>query len=483
MIAVANVLGRLRRDERGVSMLVVVFLTSVLSVVSISLFQIVDQGSSQSAVAVQRQEAYSAAEAGIEAYLDKLVQNPVFYSQDLAPGEASRQSGGTTVAGSATANVTWSLGQSWTYPNGKDVWRTLGNGYEYDLQVTPPTSTQTQTTVLATGRKTGTTTNTRIIQVMVRPSLVTDFQMLADADIQYGSAATTNGLIYAGTDSSGVSHGVGHQGTASKNIYAEGCIGTTVSFSTHTCSGSGPNLTNGAKLYPSSTIRTVIKTPINFDDFLTSLTDIQRASQTGTGANYLNNTGILAWKLVFQSGGTYTVQQCTGTGDPAATAPTCGSVVATNTVPTNGAIYSPQTVIVSGTVKGRVTVASNNDIVVADNLLTNDGHCTNQSITATDAIGLVAAQNVHVAHWVPTNLTWCAATLAQGGEWASVNDDSSHGTMTFIGSTATRQGGHMSLFTTRVYNYDAGLTYLPPPWFPSVGQAYTITLFRELAAP
>ncbi len=54
--------------------------------------------------------------------------------------------------------------------------------------------------------------------------------------------------------------------------------------------------------------------------------------------------------------------------------------------------------------------------------------------------------------------------------------------MTFTGSTATNLGGYMAQFRTRVYQYDATLAYLQPPWFPTVEEAYTVQLFRELPA-
>jgi hypothetical protein len=40
----------------------------------------------------------------------------------------------------------------------------------------------------------------------------------------------------------------------------------------------------------------------------------------------------------------------------------------------------------------------------------------------------------------------------------------------------------MGLFNTRVYQYDSTLAYLPPPWFPTIQDAYTIVLSREVAA-
>ena len=40
----------------------------------------------------------------------------------------------------------------------------------------------------------------------------------------------------------------------------------------------------------------------------------------------------------------------------------------------------------------------------------------------------------------------------------------------------------MGLFKTRVYQYDDTLLYLQPPWFPTIADAYTVTLTRELTA-
>ena len=53
---------------------------------------------------------------------------------------------------------------------------------------------------------------------------------------------------------------------------------------------------------------------------------------------------------------------------------------------------------------------------------------------------------------------------------------------TFTGSTATYGGGSMGLFNSRVYQYDSTLVYLPPPWFPTIQDAYTVVLSREVAA-
>jgi len=110
-------------------------------------------------------------------------------------------------------------------------------------------------------------------------------------------------------------------------------------------------------------------------------------------------------------------------------------------------------------------------------------------------LGLVASHSVIVAQWVPSTLSWRAATIAQSGTWRSYGFDNQTGSsepdyvgnfklasMTFTGSTATYGGGSMGLFNSRVYQYDSTLLYLPPPWFPTIQDAYTVVLSREITA-
>jgi hypothetical protein len=166
--------------------------------------------------------------------------------------------------------------------------------------------------------------------------------------------------------------------------------------------------------------------------------------------------------------------------------PTCGAA-ATLSIPANGAIYVGQSVIVSGIVNGRVTVGSAVDIYPGNNLT--------YAQPGDDVLGLVASHSIIVPQWAPTNLSWRAATIAQSGTFRSYGFDGqlnqaetefvgngARTSMTFTGSTATYGGGSMGLFQTRTYQYDSTLLYLPPPWFPTLQDAYTIVLSRELTA-
>jgi hypothetical protein len=449
--------------EEGQAMMLVVFLVAMVTVLAVSLIDIVTSETTRSAHSEFSNASFQAAEAGIDDYTAKLLDDHLYYLHYVHDAESTRHpaSGSDVAAGNP-----WTGGLTWTYPNGRDNWVQLPNGYEYNLQITGPTSTVQTVDIVATGRKTGSATDERSVETLIRPSSVADYQMLADADISYGSTATTYGKIYSSGD-------VNHQGTAYANVYAEGRV------------SGGPCSPGDCNVYDSATtpgIRTQIKTPVNFNNFLTSLSDIKRASQiVGTGGGvYLNSVTSDAWKLVFASNGTFTAQTCTKTSgnDVAKTAPTCGSATTYN-VPTNGAIYVEQSAVVSGQVNGRVTVASNNNIVIGGDI--------SYVQSGDDVLGLVAKNNMIVAYYTSTGtLNWRAATIAQSGQWTDYcgyggSGCGSHGTMNFTGSTATKNGGSMSMFTTRNYNYDSSLLYLQPPWFPTVEDAYTVVMSRELA--
>ncbi len=476
-------LRRSLRDESGQTMVLVVFAIALLATIAVSLTDVVTDEAQSSGHAVSSDSAYQAAEAGIDTYASYLLDDQLYFLHYVAEGESTRVSGAVTGAlARAPADATaWTGGVTWTYPYGQDNWRVLGNGYAYNLEITGPsgsaTPQQQAIQIVSTGCRWDATQNAcgaaannaeRTIQTLLVPSSAANFQMIANASITYGPTATTNGKIYStGT----VTYDPGS--TATANIYSEvNVIGNPSGGATEYSPTTTPN------------IRSVLPNPINFSSFLTSISDIQRASQSG--GVFLNQaTPPAAWEVIFQGNGTFTAAPCSqvGTSDVAEIAPTCGAATTYN-VPSNGAIYSNETVIIGGTgansstVNGRVTVTSNNNIVIGNNISYQPG--TNS------VLGLVALNNMIVAYWAPNNLSWNAATIATTGQWTdtcgafSSYGCGTHGTMTFTGSTATNDGGSMSMFGTRVYNYDPNLLWLLPPWFPTVGKPYNVLLQREL---
>jgi hypothetical protein len=462
--------GRLRlHDESGIAMVLVVFVGAFLALLGLTVIEIVRNESNRSAGQVQSGTAFQAAEAGIEDYIAKVVDDRLYYVHYVHPGEATRREpGGVTVA-AGTDEVAWPYNLTWTYPNGFDHFQALPNGYEYSLQVFPPTDATGQMRIMAMGRKQSATTDTRVVETIIRPSSLADFYRVVNGDVNWGAGATTNGKIYANGD-------IDHDGIATANIYAEGQVSGSV------------DLQNGAKIYDrddtngngQKDIRDQIKNPINFSSFVTSFVDVERAAQS-TGNRY-DDASKAAWRIHFRNDGMFEIRSCTKTSgkDIADTAPTCGTATV-KPVPSNGAIYTAQSAVISNppaaagsVVDGRVTVASNDSIVVGNNI--------SYETPGDDVLGLVAKNDVVIAKYVPSTMNWTAGVLAQSGTWETYTHDGSKTTMTFTGSSATNLGGDLTMFNTRIYGYDQRLLFLPPPWFPIVEDAYTVVLFRELPA-
>ena len=449
-------------------MILVVMITAFMSLLAVTLIDSVRGESDRSAHANWSSTSFQAAEAGLDDYTAKLVDDHGFYLHYVHPAEATRSpsvgvnaphSSDCTAASSygakTSTGVAWAYGTTWTYPNGKDNWCQLPNGYYYDLQVFPPgtaTNPTTSVRIIATGRRSmSSTDDMRAIETYVRPSNLTDFYRFSNGDVNIG--AETFGKIYSNGN-------VTHSGTAHADIFAEGSI------------SGNPTLLDGAQKYangafPASKIK---NHPIDFSKFLVSNADIKRAAQSG--GVYLNQSGKTGWRIVFNANGTFTAAPCTGSSLELSPAPSC-TPAATYTVPSNGAIYTDVTAIVSGSVNGRVTVGAGQDIVVADAIAPVTG--------GDDVIGLVAYTDLFVAQYAPNQLTWTAAVLVQTDTWQTAGPARPTGSlMTFTGSAATAKGGSFG-YDNRIYAYDQNLQFLPPPWFPTVDDTYSTTFFREVA--
>jgi hypothetical protein len=512
--------------EEGQTLVLVVFLIVALGVLSPLLLLTISHSASQSHDSLVQSQAHAAADAGINSYVAKLLNNNQYYRQYLAPGEATRQTGASTVSSvlPPASPTPWpnAYGTTWTYPS-KNAWFDLGNGYSYDLEITPPTVTANFVTITATGKSNASTEsayNRQVVQMQMRPASIADFQWFTNASLCVGDDASTTGRIYTQTN-------LYFSGTAYADVAAEGNVYLSP---TSPCNGPQQQHTgqviSPAKKYDSTNIRTApgLATKPDFSTFQVSLVNIKRAAQNAKGI-YLGNasTPPSAWQLTFNADGTVTYKSCRSTSNPVqSTMPNCdgsiknqGAVLGTDcsaapncsgsgtvALPTNGAIYADQTVIITGgtssctsggvstgppgshvslstasCVKGRVSVASGADIVIGDDL----GYVT----PGTDVLGLLANNNVYIASWLPrgSNLNWSAATLAENGSWGQPSNftEGNFGTMYEEGSIAElTQGNGMTQFNTRYYNYDQNLQFLQPPWFPTLPNPYQVLLYRNL---
>jgi Tfp pilus assembly protein PilX len=506
-------LWRFFAQEDGIALATVVMMTSVLTVLSITLIDQVTRESGQAASAVSADAVYQAAEAGINDYIAKLVEDPQFYDHYVANGESTRQqctsfnsSGGCTAPGTVVGpGSEWTSGIGWTYPvtadapEGKSTWyagagsTSIGN-YAYNLIIAPPSSPNNRkyVTVVSTGCRVvdpnatplicSTSVLQRAIEVHLATTTPADFSFMfgETPTYPYGQTADTYGRIYSLGD-------LCHDGTAHGDLMAEGRINRSG------CNNGGNasvTMVSPAQKYDSSTtprascpagstLPCPLKSAVQFTNFSTSLTDIKRAADLNSPTTDFDQSGY-TWKIMFGAGsgtsGTVRVWRCANNSSPAASAPSgCGTTpVYNNPLPKNGAIFTGQTAIIyyaAGTdavVNGRATVASNNDIVIGSNI-----HYNSESAYGganDDVLGLIAYRNVWVAAFAPDQLFWRAAVIAENGMesvWDCTNPPrnrvrTANSKMTIVGSIASADGsgcalyGNIGGYDTRVYASDDG---------------------------
>ncbi len=335
----------------------------------------------------------------------------------------------------------------------------------------------------------------------------------------YGESATTYGRIYSLGD-------LCHDGTSKGDLLAEGVVNRSGCYHGGNASVTIPAHNPPWLIYDTTSPHTRASCPSGcplksapvWKDLMASIGDIKRVAALNQPTPMVFNYPNTAIRIVFGAGsgsiGTVQVSSCTpssGALNPPKTQPTTCTQRYNGALPKQGAIYTEQTTIIStptssSVVNGRVTVASNGDIVIGGHI-----HYYSESGGANDdVLGLVSNNDVWMANYAPNNLFWRAAAIANG-KW-SVYDcsnpkhtvggvDVKRGTtskMTFVGSLSSQdatgcantgdpQTDPSGGFATRDYGADDGsyqtgynaLKFLFPPWFPILDTQATV-LFREV---
>lgn len=480
---------RLRRGgERGSALITTIMLTGVAALLVLVSFSYAQSTTTQTQREGRSDLALQVADAGVSRYISRLVEDPRYYDHfiDLAEDPRIDPSGVVHAPGTA-----WTPGVSWTYGAGpSQTWTLLQDARfgksAYSLRIQPPPPGSDLVTVQSTGQVGRGQPNpiTRSVQSQIHPTSIADFQMISNATVKYGSTATTTGKLYSAVD-------INHQGIAKAPAYAQHFVCSTSVFD---CPSSNPTSSvfqGGA--YDSKTtpsFQSKFATPIDFSQFTQSRLDIKDAA-TASGTAF-NDPSVNAWMVQFLASGQVKIWKVTGSSDPGqqVNTLTCYSTI---TVPASGAMYFEQSVIVSdgstktdscggstgprpSVVNGRVTIATKANVYVGGNI--------SYSAPGDDVLGLIAGNEVIIAKYTPTNLTWRAASLAQTGQWRTwTGTNDGHGSMLYIGSQTTSDGGYASMFSTREYQYDDTLQRLRPPFYPILEGSWDTFYWREVKAP
>lgn len=475
-------------SQDGASLIVTIALTGILALLVLASLSFARSSTTQTARQGRGDIALQVADAGVNRYISRLVEDPRYYDRwiDLAEDPRIDPYGAVHAPGTA-----WTPGVPWTYAGPSQSWVQLQDARfgtaAYSLRVTPPEPGSDLVTVQSTGQASRNSPSpvTRSVQSQIHPSSIADFQMISNASIKYGSTATTTGKLYSAGD-------INHQGVAQAPAYAQHYACASSAFNCSSSNPTGSVFTAGA--YDSVTtpsFQSKFPTPIDFSHFTQSRLDIKDAAEAGGTA--WNDPTANGWLVQFLADGRARVHKITGGGDIGSSLTTIGCPATVN-VPANGAMYFEQSVIVSdgstktdscsstvgprpSVVNGRVTIATKGNVYVGGDI--------SYASSGDDVLGLISANEVIIARYAPTTLTWRAASLAQSGQWRTYQGSATgnHFQMTYIGSQTTADGGYASMYNNRTYQYDDTLQRLRPPFYPILEGSWETFYWREVQPP
>jgi hypothetical protein len=482
-------------SQAGSSLIAAVMLTAIMALTVVVSLAWARSSESHSGHEGRESVAVQAADAGVNQYISRLVEDPRYYDHFVDPAEDPRIDPGGAVHPPGSP---WTPGTRWTYGSSPETWTEIQDARfgraRYSLRITPPDVGEEVVTVQSTAEVSldGARGVRRSIQSQIYPTSIADFQMISNKSIVYGTTARTTGKLYSAED-------IRHNGTATAPAYAQQFACTGVGGPNCPNSNPSPSVYQGGA-YDRATMpsfRDKFPTPIDFGQFTVARLDLKDAAANGGGV-YRDDPAAEGWMIQFQADGTMRIWKVLEVqGSDIGRAITRLACPETLPVPDNGAVYFEQSVVVSdgssladdcgGTgprpsvVNGRVTVgtSSETNIYIGGN--------TAYAADGDDVLGLISGNEIIVASYVPTVLEWRAASLAQSGKWrtyrASPRSIDPHQRMHYIGAQATYDGGFASMFQEREYEYDETLQRLRPPFYPVLEGAWSTKYWREVAPP
>lgn len=493
-----------RRTARqaGQSLVSAILITSVVAMLATASLMWAKASSGQAAHSTRSDIATQAAEAGIQQYVSRIIESRRYWGLYVDPAEDPRIS--TSSGMQVNPGQPWANGDRWTYSGASTTWKSLqdarfGNA-SYSLRVYPlnggtalrgnTAGLRVQSTARVQTSANAEPVYTSVVAA-ISPLSLSDFQMVSDVSITYGSTATTNGQIYSNQN-------ISHNGVARANLYARNWVCRDPDG---TCNGSNASYF-GALAFDKTTTPSFaqrIKSPIDFSQFAYDRSQFKQAAQTAGLGLYMNDPTARGWMLQFTGSNTLTIWKLTsGTyvnledALPTLECPTTYTLRGGNL---ENYLYFEQPVVIgNGTsvptkcdstprtrdsvVDGRVTIATSASVYVGGNITYKD--------PASDVLGLMAANDVVMTRYAPTNLKWVGATLAETGQWrtAASAPNNSKGSLTFTGSIATKDGGYASMFSTRNYQWDENLAVTgAPPMFPEIDGTWDVLDWRKADPP
>ncbi|RJR30125.1 hypothetical protein C4564_01020 [Candidatus Microgenomates bacterium] len=415
------------------------------------------------------EQAINIAEAGVNYYRWHLAHDPVDF--DDGSGEAGPYL------------------HSYTDPEGGEVG-------SFSLEIIPPEDGSSIVTIRSTGWTDGYPTVRRTVEAKYGIPSLARFSFLSNASSWYGSNITVNGDIHS-------NNGIRMDGTNTAKV--------TSAQETYVCgseTGCSPSTTKPG-VWGSGGDQSLWEFPVPSIDFNSISFDF---SQMRTAAQnnglYLSASGARGYHLIFNSAGTVQVFRVNNTGyiygydgdDGCARRYqniSSETNLGTYNVSDVPVIFAEDYLWVEGVVRGRTTVVAARFPIDTNSMdMWIRGNVTYAAYDGTNALGLIAQNDIYYVKNIPNDFQIDAALLAQKGKiirhgyfsWCGGSSGAIRNSLTINGALIsfnksywnfTSGGTLLSGFVTREINYDGGMLLEPPPYFPTSGD-YEFISWKEL---
>ena len=436
----------------------------------------------------QKEQAFQAAEAGIDYYRWRLAHYPTDYKDGNA----------TTTNG------------PFTHPFKDKDGNTIGH---YELTITPPPTGSTVVTIKSKGTVVDDPSVHRSIQTKLAIPSFAKYAVVANDIMRFGAGTEVFGPIHSndGIHFDGIAHNVI---TSAKTKYIDTDVSSTwYQFGVYTT-------VSPTELNQDTTPPTTVPTrtdvfmagrqfPVAAVDFAGITSDLSQMKADAISAGrYLSASGSQGYHIILKTNDTFDVYRVTSlttassncqNDNPGQTGWGTWSIqnqtfVANYALPGNGIIFVEDHVWVDGQINtARVTIAAGR---FPDNAATRKNITVNSDLKYTnydgqDAIALIAQGNFNVGLSSADTLRIDAAIIAQNGRAGRhyysnrCGTGYSRSTLTLYGmiGTNTRYGfayTDNTGYATRNINYDGNLLYAPPPSFPLTSNQYSTISWEEV---
>ncbi len=432
-------------------------------------------------ITFNREQAFQAAEAGIDYYRWHLAHAPTDY-QD-----------GTGVAGPYVHLLKDKNGD------------TIG---QFSLNISAPSIGSTLVRINSIGSSSVDSAYHRELETEVAKPSIAKYSVAGHNAMRFGAGTEIFGPIHVngGIRFDGLAHNIITSGTTSYTDSDYDACTTNNSYGVHTCLAPADPVYPGA-LPPRPDVfeagRLISQPTINFSSFTTDLATLKANAISGGFYRDAAGSGYVGYHIVLKTNDTfdlYKINSWASLGNCSSSpSGTSSWSIGTQTLqgnynfPANGIIFIEDHVVVDGQINGaRLTITAAdlvNPIVNKNIIINNDISYT--SYDGSDSIGIIGQAGVMVGMASEDNLKIDAALIAQndrvgrfyysGGSCSYKNRSiislygmiASYGRYGFAYTDGTG-------YTTRNITYDANLLYAPPPYFPLTSDQYTILSWQEI---